>query len=292
MKVEIDHKSGFCFGVIQAIEKAEIYLKKYKHLYSLGDIVHNNEEMKRLINMGLEVISYEQYANLKNTRVLIRAHGEPPGTYRIAQQNNIELIDATCRVVLALQQRIKENNEHNENMQILIFGKKGHAEVIGLMGQTQEKGIVIASEEDIEKIDFNKPTILYSQTTQNEEKYLKIVQKIREKFKGQGNETLFQHHNTICRRVVNRATEIMEFAAKHDKIVFVSGEKSSNGLYLFQLCKESNSHSFFISKIEQIENIPFHPEDNVGICGATSTPMWLMEEVKAYLLKKFHGHED
>lgn len=294
MKVDIDKKSGFCFGVIQAIEKAEFFLKKYKHLYALGDIVHNNEEMKRLVDLGLEVITYEQFLKLRNTRVLIRAHGEPPETYSIATQNGIELIDATCQVVLALQQRIKKYDtlDHQADVQILIFGKKGHAEVVGLLGQIGKKGIVIASSEDIEKIDFSKNTILFSQTTQNVEKYVNIVQQIAMKFKEHGNEVLFTHHNTICRSVINRANELKEFAIKHDKIVFVSGAKSSNGLYLFNLCKENNPHSFFISKIEQLDDISFQPQDCVGICGATSTPMWLMQKVKQYLTTKYQINEN
>lgn len=282
MKITIDQNSGFCFGVIHAIESAEKYLEKYKHLYSLGDIVHNNEEMKRLISLGLEVISFEQFKELKNTRVLIRAHGEPPETYKIAEENQIELVDATCRVVLALQQRIKKNldDKQNEKTQILIFGKKGHAEVIGLLGQTENSGIVITSAEDIKKVDFTKPAILYAQTTQNLDTYHQIIEQLKVNYKKLGNLPLFSYHDTICRRVVNRAQEIQKFALQHDKIIFVSGEKSSNGLYLFSLCKKANPTSFFISYLEQLTSINFSKDETIGICGATSTPMWLMEAVK------------
>ena len=289
MGITIDKNSGFCFGVIHAIESAEKYLKKYKHLYSLGDIVHNNEEMKRLISLGLEVISFEQFKQLKNTRVLIRAHGEPPATYKIAEENQIELIDATCCVVLALQQRIKEKflDEQNEEGQILIFGKKGHAEVVGLLGQTENKGIVITSTQDIDRIDFSKPATLYSQTTQNLDEYNQIIEEIKERYDKSVNATLFSYHDTICRRVVNRAKEIQKFASQHDKIIFVSGEKSSNGLYLFSLCKEANSSSFFISYLEQLDSITFLKDETIGICGATSTPMWLMEDVAKRVKEHF-----
>lgn len=289
MGITIDKNSGFCFGVIHAIESAEKYLKKYKHLYSLGDIVHNNEEMKRLISLGLEVISFEQFKQLKNTRVLIRAHGEPPATYKIAEENQIELIDATCCVVLALQQRIKEKflDEQNEEGQILIFGKKGHAEVVGLLGQTENKGIVITSTQDIDRIDFSKPATLYSQTTQNLDEYNQIIEEIKERYDKSGNIPLFSYHDTICRRVVNRAKEIQKFASQHDKIIFVSGEKSSNGLYLFSLCKEANPSSFFISYLEQLDSITFLKDETIGICGATSTPMWLMEDVAKRVKEHF-----
>lgn len=289
MGITIDKNSGFCFGVIHAIESAEKYLKKYKHLYSLGDIVHNNEEMKRLISLGLEVISFEQFKQLKNTRVLIRAHGEPPATYKIAEENQIELIDATCCVVLALQQRIKEKflDEQNEEGQILIFGKKGHAEVVGLLGQTENKGIVITSTQDIDRIDFSKPATLYSQTTQNLDEYNQIIEEIKERYDKSGKAPLFSYHDTICRRVVNRAKEIQKFATQHDKIIFVSGEKSSNGLYLFSLCKEANPSSFFISYLEQLDSITFLKDETIGICGATSTPMWLMEDVAKRVKEHF-----
>lgn len=259
MGITIDKNSGFCFGVIHAIESAEKYLKKYKHLYSLGDIVHNNEEMKRLISLGLEVISFEQFKQLKNTRVLIRAHGEPPATYKIAEENQIELIDATCCVVLALQQRIKEKflDEQNEEGQILIFGKKGHAEVVGLLGQTENKGIVITSTQDIDRIDFSKPATLYSQTTQNLDEYNQIIEEIKERYDKSGNATLFSYHDTICRRVVNRAKEIQKFASQHDKIIFVSGEKSSNGLYLFSLCKKPTPPLFSYPILNSLIPSPF-----------------------------------
>lgn len=287
MQITIDDNSGFCFGVVRAIEAAEKNLKKNKQLYCLGDIVHNNEEVKRLSDLGLQIISHDEFANLHDSKVLIRAHGEPPQTYKTAEKNNIQLIDATCVVVLKLQSDIKKSFEDKKfkDGQILIFGKKGHAEVVGLLGQTTNKGIVISSIEDIEAIDYNKPAKLYSQTTQSVEGYKAIIEAIQQKYEKIGNAHLFQFYDTICRRVDNRAKEISKFAARYDKIIFVSGEKSSNGLYLFEICKKVNSNSYFIYCQEQLDTIVFKETDSVGICGATSTPMWLMkviaEKIKA-----------
>ena len=285
MNITIDKDSGFCFGVINAIRTAEEYLSQHQHLYCLGDIVHNNEEVSRLAAKGLEVVSNEQFAQLHDTSVLIRAHGEPPETYHLAKKNNITLIDATCPVVLHLQQNIKKKYENSgEKRQILIFGKKGHAEVTGLLGQTQRNGIVISSTEDLKLIDYTKPATLYSQTTQSLEDYYLLIDTIKQRYATLQHEEIFEYHDTICRLVANRSQHIREFASLHDIILFVSGEKSSNGLYLFDICKKSNPRSYFISRIEQLQQYHFQSNESIGICGATSTPMWLMEEIKQVIL--------
>ena len=275
----IDRHSGFCAGVINAIRTAEEWLEREGTLYCLGDIVHNSEEMQRLSDMGLRVITHEEFRKLRHTRVLIRAHGEPPETYRIARENSIEIIDATCKVVLNLQQTIRRCFEEDENRQILIFGKQGHAEVIGLLGQTDGQGIVISSPDDISDIDTSRPTRLFSQTTQNIDEYRTLIHALQEKFAAAGNRHLFDFADTICHSVVNRAKQIQEFAARFDTLIFVSGEKSSNGLYLFNICKKTNPKTFFITTLEQISQLPPMEGCSIGICGATSTPMWLMEEV-------------
>ena len=286
MIVEIDKNSGFCFGVINAIRTAEKWLAENDTLYCLGDIVHNNEEVRRLAEMGLVIVTPEEFRQLHDTKVLIRAHGEPPETYQIAQERHIELIDATCHVVLKLQQNIKQQYEQNKlrKGQILIFGRKGHAEVVGLWGQTHQQGIVVSSRDDLEKVDFSKPATLYSQTTQSPEEYAHIVHLLKTRYAELGRDEDFTWHDTICRTVANRSKQICEFASHYDKVVFVSGEKSSNGLHLFHLCKDTNSDSYFVSKLEQLKEIPFRPTDRVGICGATSTPMWLMEKAADKLM--------
>ncbi|MCQ2286159.1 MAG: 4-hydroxy-3-methylbut-2-enyl diphosphate reductase [Bacteroidales bacterium] len=286
MKVEIDKNSGFCFGVINAIKTAEKFLSTNKTLYCLGDIVHNNEEVDRLVQMGLVIISREDFLKLHDTKVLIRAHGEPPETYAIAKSQNIELIDATCQVVLRLQQTIKQSFEDEafHEGQMLIFGKKGHAEVIGLLGQTEQKGIVISSIEDLDRIDFTKPARLYSQTTQSPDEYHQIINEIQKRYDQVGLGHQFQFHDTICRNVASRSKQIQNFAARFDKVIFVSGEKSSNGLHLFKLCKNTNPQTYFVSHIEQIKEIDFQEDDHIGICGATSTPMWLMEKVSEKII--------
>lgn len=288
MTIEIDKNSGFCFGVVRAIEAAEKQMQNNKPLYCLGDIVHNNEEVKRLTKMGLKIISHNEFQNLTNTKVLIRAHGEPPQTYQTAKDNNITLIDATCPVVLRLQQEIKNSfeNKNFTNGQILIFGKAGHAEVIGLLGQTQNKGIVITSLKDIDAIDYDRPAKMYSQTTQSVEEYQTIVAAIQDAYEQKGNASLFQYYDTICYRVANRAKEIEQFASLYNKIIFVSGEKSSNGLYLFDICKKVNPLSFFIFNRNQLNKITFNKNDRIGICGATSTPMWLMQEIAENIKNK------
>ena len=286
MEVTIDNNSGFCFGVIHAIQTAEEYLKDHDTLYCLGDIVHNNEEVKRLTAMGLRVISFEQFRQLHDTTVLIRAHGEPPLTYQTAKDNNITLIDATCPVVLKLQQRIADfyRNPENEGKQVLIFGKQGHAEVVGLMGQTDNQGIVISSLDEIDKIDYDRPAMLYSQTTQGLEPYYELIHLIQQHYETANNGKLFQYTDTICRKVANRAEEIAEFAKQHDAILFVSGEKSSNGLHLFDVCRKNNPHSFMVAHPGQIQDLNLKDFNTIGICGATSTPMWLMEECKNLII--------
>lgn len=285
MQVTIDDNSGFCFGVIHAIRTAEEYLRDHHVLYCLGDIVHNNEEVKRLTALGLRVITQEQFRTLHDTTVLIRAHGEPPLTYQIARENNITLIDATCPVVLRLQQRIHEfhRNPETRDGQILIFGKKGHAEVVGLMGQADNQVTVLTSEEEIGKIDYDRPAMLYSQTTQSLEQYYRLIELIKAGYEAAGHGDLFHYADTICRKVANRAEQVVEFAKRHDAILFVSGEKSSNGLYLFDICRKTNPNSYFVSNVGQLEALDLSGKERIGICGATSTPMWLMEEFKKKL---------
>ena len=278
--IVVDQNSGFCFGVINAIRTAEKYLMEHNTLYCLGDIVHNSEEVQRLSDMGLQIIDYEQFKSLKDTTVLIRAHGEPPETYRIAEENNIRLIDATCPVVLKLQKRILGEHQNNTSgKQILIYGKKGHAEVVGLLGQTGNTGIVISSPEDIDCIDFSRPSILYSQTTQSLENYRKLIDTIQSRYQSVGHADWFEHEDTICGKVSSRAKQIADFASSFDVILFVSGEKSSNGLYLYNICKEHNPQSFFLTNVGQLQQIDLSHADSIGICGATSTPMWLMQQV-------------
>jgi len=280
MTITIDRNSGFCFGVIHAIQTAEQYLQQHYSLYCLGDIVHNNDELNRLTNLGLKIITPEQFRNLHDTTVLIRAHGEPPATYQIAKKNNITLIDATCHVVAQLQKKIKTEVEQHPETQILIVGKTGHAEVEGLLGQTEQNGQVISSIADLGQIDYTKPAKLYAQTTQSAEKYAEIAEKISENYKKNGNEHLIEIYNTICKRVSKRAEEIKEFASQFDVVLFVSDEKSSNGLFLFEVCKNENPNTFFISSINQLQHIDFKKCNTIGICGATSTPIWLMEEIR------------
>ncbi len=286
MNIEIDGKSGFCDGVMKAIQIAENYLKEHHHLYCLGDIVHNNEEVNRLQSLGLEIITPAQFLELRNTTVLIRAHGESPETYQIAKHNNITLIDATCPVVLQLQKRIKKMVELHPDSETVIFGKEGHAEVIGLIGQTAGKGKVISAMKDIETIDFQKSIYLYAQTTQNQQQFHQIALAIREK---KNNEEVHVF-DTICKRVANRVSEIEDFVRKHDINFFVSDYKSSNGTYLYKICKEANPNTFFIAHLEEINNITVPKNASIGICGATSTPLWLMKKVASEIEKHALKH--
>jgi 4-hydroxy-3-methylbut-2-enyl diphosphate reductase len=288
MQVIIDKSSGYCFGVEFAIQMAEDELNgSGGHLFCLGDIVHNDMEVQRLHDKGLRIINREQLKDLRNCKVLIRAHGEPPETYELALKNNIELIDASCPVVLKLQNRIKNAWDKTcvEDGQIVIYGQPGHAEVVGLTGQTNENAIIITTEEDLQKIDFNKPVVLFSQTTKSTQGFYNIRALIEERLKANGIDLdeYFQANDSICRQVSNREPRLREFAAENDVLLFVSGKKSSNGKALFNACKEENEKSFFIENQSEIEADWFQGVQSVGICGATSTPMWLMEQVAAYV---------
>lgn len=278
--IEIDKESGFCFGVTTAIRKAEEELSKGTPLYCLGDIVHNGQECERLKAMGLVTINHEEYAKLKNVKVLLRAHGEPPETYRIAAENNIEIIDATCPVVLRLQKRIKQeytSKESGREKQIVIYGKNGHAEVLGLVGQTNGEAIVIEKIEEVNKIDLNKDVRLYSQTTKSLDEFRQIVSYIEENINPSAS---FQYFDTICRQVANRMPNIRKFAASHDVILFVCGQKSSNGKILYHECREVNLRTYQVDKPEDIDKCWFENAKSIGICGATSTPKWLMDKCK------------
>ncbi|MDO9552547.1 4-hydroxy-3-methylbut-2-enyl diphosphate reductase [Rhodonellum sp.] len=276
LQVHIDQSSGFCFGVVYAIEMAEEILDENGYLYCLGDIVHNDEEVNRLTKKGLKIINYDELKTLKNERVLIRAHGEPPSTYELAITNNLTLIDASCPVVLKLQNRIKNSFDKKET--IYIYGKHGHAEVIGLLGQTNNKAIVFQDISELDLPSLPRNITLYSQTTKSTDKFYEI------------NKILFENgitvntNDTICRQVSNRDKELRDFADKYDHIVFVSGTKSSNGKVLFNVCKERNQNTYFVSNSEQVDKEWFLEGQTIGICGATSTPMWLMEEVKRRIL--------
>ncbi len=283
LTIEIDEESGFCYGVIRAVQKAEMKLKESSTLYSLGSIVHNNSELDRLNKIGLEVIDLEQMKNLSDTTVLIRAHGEPPRTYEIARENNISLIDCTCPVVLKLQARIRETYA-SHNGQIVIFGKIGHAEVNGLVGQANGDAIVVDGVQSLEKIDFTKPICIFSQTTKDPKEYEEICEAIKERIVACGGPVgEFQIHNTICRQVAQRHTNLVAFAESHSVIVFISGKESSNGKVLYDLCKSVNPRSYHIQTRNQIDPQWFQDGDSVGICGATSTPKWQLEGVAKYL---------
>ena len=291
MKVTIDSHSGFCFGVVYAIQKAEEELERYGELYCLGDIVHNNKEVERLAAKGLKVINHDQLKELHDCKVLIRAHGEPPETYEIALKNNIELIDASCPVVLKLQHRVRTSFDsmEDEDGQVVIYGETGHAEVSGLIGQTLGKAIVVKNEDDLVKIDFSKPVYLFAQTTKSSSGFLKMKTIIEEKshkaMEKEVSEEFFVSNDTICRQVSNREPHLKKFSELHDVILFVSGKKSSNGKALFEVCKLVNPKSYFISDEDEIDNSWLKNVESVGICGATSTPMWLMEKVSERISK-------
>lgn len=280
MTIEIDNSSGFCFGVTTAINKAEEELKKHNELYCLGDIVHNAMEVQRLHQAGLQTINHQQLAKLKNTNILLRAHGEPPSTYQIAEQNNINIIDATCPVVLQLQKRIRQQYLDNPNAQIVIFGKTGHAEVLGLVGQTQGKAIVVENINDVKKLNFTHDIYLYSQTTKSLEEFQQIIQYIQQHILPPAQ---FKSFDTICRQVANRISNIQNFARKHSLIIFVCGRKSSNGKVLFHQCRKVNPNAHLIEKPEEIQSQWLKNIQTIGICGATSTPKWLMQQCKEYI---------
>ncbi len=282
-KVEIDSDSGFCFGVVTAIKKAEEELAETGSLYCLGDIVHNSDEVQRLSGKGLKIITHEELEQLKNVKVLLRAHGEPPSTYQMAKRNNIEIIDATCPVVLRLQQRIKKSFDVDEEQrpQIVIYGKKGHAEVNGLVGQTLGQAIVIENTDELDKVDFSRPIALYSQTTKSLTGFQEIIKEIGCRMHPG---VKFESFDTICRRVSNRVEKLQRFAENHDLVLFVAGKKSSNGKVLYAHCHEVNPNTRLIANANEIDPEWIGAATSIGICGATSTPRWLMEEVKWKIL--------
>lgn len=279
-KVEIDSDSGFCFGVVTAIKKAE---EELAETGSLGDIVHNSDEVQRLSGKGLKIITHEELEQLKNVKVLLRAHGEPPSTYQMAKRNNIEIIDATCPVVLRLQQRIKKSFDVDEKQrpQIVIYGKKGHAEVNGLVGQTLGQAIVIENTDELDKVDFSRPIALYSQTTKSLTGFQEIIKEIGCRMHPG---VKFESFDTICRRVSNRVEKLQRFAENHDLVLFVAGKKSSNGKVLYAHCHEVNPNTRLIANANEIDPEWIGAATSIGICGATSTPRWLMEEVKWKIL--------
>ena len=277
LDVTIDTKSGFCFGVEYAIEIAEEILQQDGELYCLGDIVHNDMEVKRLEDMGLKIIDHDELKQMKDVKVLIRAHGEPPSTYDLAIKNNITLMDASCPVVLKLQNRIKKS--HDKKEKIYIYGKHGHPEVKGLMGQTGKDAIVFQDIKELDLDDLPASLTLYTQTTKSKEKFYEIVSKLTK------TGVDVNVNDTLCRQVSNRDNQLQAFSNNFDKIVFVSGTKSSNGNALFNVCKQNNSNSYFVSSSDEIDRSWFSKDEKVGVCGATSTPMWLMEEVKEKILE-------
>lgn len=277
VQIEIDNGSGFCFGVTTAIQKAEEELAAGKTLYCLGDIVHNGMECERLKQLGLVTINHEEMSKLHGVKVLLRAHGEPPSTYELARKNDIEIIDATCPVVLQLQRRIKRQYDACPEAQIVIFGKPGHAEVLGLVGQTESKAIVIANFEEVKRLDFTRDIYLYSQTTKSLDEFHRIIEYIQEHI---SPEATFKSFDTICRQVANRMPNISSFATRHDLVLFVCGRKSSNGKVLFNECKSVNPNSHLIEGPEEIQKEWLEGVRTIGICGATSTPKWLMEQCR------------
>jgi 4-hydroxy-3-methylbut-2-enyl diphosphate reductase len=278
MRVEIDDASGFCNGVVTAIRKAEHELDNSANLYCLGDIVHNSDEVERLCRRGLVTITHDELATLKGVKVLLRAHGEPPSTYATAKANDIQIIDATCPVVLHLQKRIKESyDKRTPGQQIVIYGKKGHAEVNGLVGQTNGEAIVVEDISGLDRLDFSRDIILYSQTTKSVHGFHEMIDEIERR---KSPDTDFKYVDTICRQVANRVPQLRAFAAEHQVILFVSGQKSSNGRFLYGECRDVNPNTFFISTPDEIQAQWFDGVDSIGICGATSTPRWLMEQVR------------
>ncbi len=286
MKVTIDKNSGYCFGVEFAIQMAEDEMLDGNNLYCLGDIVHNDMEVQRLHAKGLRIIDRADLTDLRDCKVLIRAHGEPPETYQLALANNIELVDASCPVVLKLQNRVKNAFDHVEDIdgQIVIYGQPGHAEVIGLTGQTRGKAIIVMHDEDLNKIDFTRPVTLFSQTTKSTKGFYRIKALIEERL-AQANSALntveFQANDSICRQVSNREPQLQRFAQEQDVIIFVSSKKSSNGKALYSVCRSENERSHFIANEDELQTEWFAGAERVGVCGATSTPMWLMEQVAA-----------
>ena len=289
MVVEVDERSGFCFGVRNAVEIAEEALARNEKVFSLGPIVHNDIEVERLANLGLVSVNHEEFKKLKNCKVLIRAHGEPPDTYELAGKNNITIIEATCPIVKRLQSRIRETwkKAKENNGQVIIFGKTGHAEVVGLLGQTDNEAILINGKEDIENIMFSNEVHLFSQTTMSVNEYNDLAESIILKMIKQGipdAKTHLHKNNTICGQVSNRQPRLKAFAKKHDIIVFVSGRESSNGKMLYDVCKNENPNTWFVSSPGEIKKEWFINSISVGICGATSTPKWLIDKIKDTIL--------
>ncbi|MDO9580809.1 MAG: 4-hydroxy-3-methylbut-2-enyl diphosphate reductase [Bacteroidales bacterium] len=285
MLVEVDKESGFCFGVQNAVEIAEEALLRGEKVFSLGSIVHNDKEVERLSALGLVSINYDDFMKLKDCKVLIRAHGEPPETYLIAEKNNITIIEATCPIVKRLQSKIKDTwlKTKEGNGQVVIFGKPGHAEVIGLLGQTNNEGILVTGQDDFQKIDITKPVYLFSQTTMSIKEYSNFKDNLRLKMKEKGisdPDKILIIYKTICGQVSNREPHLKAFAQKHDTLIFVSGRESSNGKMLYSVCKKINPETHFVSSQEEIDKSWFKGKKSVGICGATSTPKWLIENIR------------
>lgn len=288
MIIETDKHSGFCFGVQNAVEIAERSLLNGETVFSLGSIVHNDEEVERLASLGLLTIDHEKFSQLQNCKVLIRAHGEPPETYSIAEKNNIEIIEATCPIVRRLQSKIRQTwlKTKEGNGQVVIFGKAGHAEVVGLLGQINNEGILVSGPSDIEKIDITRPVFLFSQTTMSVKDYSNLIEALRSKMSGCGIDNIDNHliiNKTTCGQVSNREPHLRAFAEKHDVIIFVSGRESSNGKMLYSVCRSVNPDTHFISAPQEIDKSWFNGKKSVGICGATSTPKWLIERVRDYI---------
>lgn len=288
MEVIINKGSGFCFGVKRAIALAEKEVSQKDTLFCLGDIVHNKEEVKRLSKKGVEFITHETFFTLNNAKVLIRAHGEPPKTYEYARQNNIQLIDASCTVVLKLQEKVRKAQEINSDAQIVIFGRKDHPEVIGLNGQVAN-AIILESVKDISRLNFSKPVFLFAQTTKDTNQYNEIKDKIlKHILNAGGSKDDFIVYNSICGQVANRASELSEFSKSVDTLIFVGGKTSSNSRVLFDMCKESNKNSFFVTSVNGLDTLDLKLSDRIGICGATSTPLWLIIEIGDHLKKTYN----
>jgi len=282
MIVDIEKNSGFCFGVQHAIQLTEEALKSGEKIYCLGHIVHNEAEVKRLEGLGLKTIGHNEFRKLKNSKVVIRAHGEPPETYKIARENNMEIIEATCPIVSRIQEKVRSHFENTgNNVQNLIYGKKEHAEVVGLLGQTKGHSILISDLADIDQIDFSKPSEIFSQTTRSREKYSELIREIRKRYKKEGYEPvkMLTVNNTICGQVANREPQLRNFSRQHDVIIFVSGKRSSNGRMLYEVCSKINSRTYFVSGTDEIDDAWFDKVATVGVCGATSTPKWLINKV-------------
>ena len=285
MIVEIDENAGFCFGVTNAINKAEKEISGSGKLFCLGEMVHNQEEMSRLESLGMTTVSYQDFETFENCTVLIRAHGEPPKTYEIAQKNNISIIDATCPIVLRLHKIIHQNFLQNPDFQTVIFGKKDHAEVVGLVGQVGQGAVVVSTENEVDTIDFTKSILLYSQTTMNVHDYEKIAEIIEQRLKQISPEKTFKKFNTVCRSVSQREEKLSEFAKKFDAVLFVAGGNSSNGKYLYSTCKTFNSKTYYISSESDLTLKMFENVEKLGVTGATSTPEWLLKKIASKALK-------